>query len=217
MPPRRDPTRHRVHPHRRVTPSDQVAEEARHRRQPSSDRPCRQARLAITDADHGTVSTLMREELEHVGSHHVERRLVDDREECLQVMSDSAQRVRPTPPTDELQVAVDDGITQARNGSRPRAKRTGRQQGTDSSRHAPSHPPPARGCPQDHTCIRRSGHAAQPFRRRRSGRTVAAPGGASDAGSTRTRTVATTAGVSLGRRARRRHQYRCLLDRIAAP
>src|SRR5687768_14550987 len=112
MPPRRDPTRHRVHPHRRVTSSDQVAEEARYRRQPSSDRPCRQARLAITDADHGTVSTLMREELEHVGSHHVERRLFHDREECLQVMSDGAQRVRPTPPTDELQVAVDDGITQ---------------------------------------------------------------------------------------------------------
>lgn len=44
----------------------------------------------------------------------------------------------------------------AHTESHPKTRPTGRDTGMRSSPHAPSGSPPARGCPQDHPCIRRS-------------------------------------------------------------
>jgi hypothetical protein len=72
----------------------------------------------------------MSEELEHVDRRHLYRRLVDDREERLQIMGDRPQRVRPAPPTNELEIATHERITQhitglARSRHRPNKDRKG--------------------------------------------------------------------------------------------
>ena len=139
---------HRVRRHRRVATSDEIGVEARHRRQPTSDRARRQTRLAIRHADHRPVATLMSEELEHVRRPHRHRIRVDHGEEHLQVERHRPHRVRPTPASDELEIAVNERITQ-------RVTRlTRRRHGPDQTRerihprHAHSPPRPGRGCPK---------------------------------------------------------------------
>ena len=108
----RQATRDRVRGDRRVSPGDQVCVEAGDRREPSSDRARRQARLAVPDPNHGAVATLVGDEGEHVRRHHLDGILVDDGEQHLQVMGHRPQRVRPGPPSHERQVRVDKRITQ---------------------------------------------------------------------------------------------------------
>jgi hypothetical protein len=55
----------------------------------------------------------MGQELEHVGGRHLDWVLVDHRKERLQIESDCPQGVRPGPPSHELQIAVDQGMTKS--------------------------------------------------------------------------------------------------------
>ncbi len=112
----REPPRHRVRAHRRVTTSDQVRVEARDRRQAPGDRAGRQPRLAVADPHHRAVAALMGEEVEHICGHDLGRVLVDHTEEGLQVMRDRPKRVRPGPARHERQVRVDQRITQFETG-----------------------------------------------------------------------------------------------------
>ena len=114
--------------HAGVTASDQVRIEPRHRRQPPGDRARRQARLAIRHPNHRPVAALMRQELEHVRRGHLDRVLVDDREERLQIERHRPQRVRPSPARHELQIASRPADHRARNGPHPPAT-------TDRTRH----------------------------------------------------------------------------------
>ena len=66
----------------------------------------RQTRLPISHPHHRPVTTLVGQELEHVGGPYLERVLRDDREGRLQIERDRAQRVRPSAPGHELQIAI---------------------------------------------------------------------------------------------------------------
>ena len=109
------------------------------------------------DADHRAVAALMGQELEHV---HRPRRLTGasstTAEEHLQIERHRPQRVRPTPPRDELEIGVHERITQRVARPHPTATQTGPDTETGSSPNAPSTLRTRRGCPQDHPCIRRS-------------------------------------------------------------
>ena len=112
----REPLRHRVRLDRGVAPGHQIRVEAGHRRQPPGDGPGRQSRLAIREPHHGAVASLVGQELEDIGRDHGDRVLVDDREERLQVEGDRPQRVRPRPSGHELEIGVDQRITQIEAG-----------------------------------------------------------------------------------------------------
>jgi hypothetical protein len=58
----------------------------------------------------------MREEVEHIGGDHLGRLVVGHREEGLQIMGDRPQRVRAGPAGDELEVGIDQRITQREAG-----------------------------------------------------------------------------------------------------
>ena len=161
---RRDPPSRRVDKprgtgfdaHRRVATSDEIGVEARHRRQPPGDRPRRQSRLAIAHAHHRAITALRSEELEHVRRRHLHRVLRHHREERLQIERHRPQRVRPTPTSDELQIAIHQRMHRARNGRHHQQSTTEPDTEKSSSVQAPSTTRPCRGCPKDHPCIRRS-------------------------------------------------------------
>jgi hypothetical protein len=58
----------------------------------------------------------MRQELEHVRRFDRHRLLRHDREEHLQIKRHRPQRVRPAPPGDELEIAVDEWVTKRVTG-----------------------------------------------------------------------------------------------------
>ena len=117
-----------VRPHRCVGPSDQIRVEARHRRQPSRDRPGGKSRLAVTHPDHPAIAPLMGQELEDVGRHHLDRLLVDHAEERLEVEGDCPQAVGPQASGHELQIAVQDRM------AKEITVLTGRRRGADKAR-----------------------------------------------------------------------------------
>jgi hypothetical protein len=95
------------------------------------------------------------EELEHVSRLHVDRLLVDDTEERLQVERDRPQRVGLNPTRHELQIAIKQkmaervtGLTRQRDGTN--------QAREEASEHVPSARRDTRGCNIDHPCIKRS-------------------------------------------------------------
>jgi hypothetical protein len=66
----------------------------------------------------------MGQEVEHVRRGDRRRLLVDDLEERLQVMGDGAQRVRPGAAGHELQIGVDQRVTQRLPGVATRRRRS---------------------------------------------------------------------------------------------
>ena len=94
-----------------VVAGDQVAIEARDRRQPALDRRGRESRGAIGDAHHvlgpGLGTALRGDEGHDVLGPHLERVLLHHREEDAQVMGIGPHRVRTGPADDELQELVD--------------------------------------------------------------------------------------------------------------
>ena len=70
------------------------------------DRPRRQPRLAVRQAYHLTVTTLRRDEPQHVRRGHLNRVFQDRREEHLQVIACRQHRVRTGPRRHELQIAI---------------------------------------------------------------------------------------------------------------
>ena len=96
-PPRRQPSRHRVHRHPDITPSDQVAVQARHRSEPPLDRRRRQPRPPIGDPHHvlrpRPRPALRSDERQHVRRGHLRRLLADDLEEHLQIRCAYARTV----------------------------------------------------------------------------------------------------------------------------
>ena len=86
------------------------------------------ARLPVGDADHGPVAALVRKEVEHVGRDHLDRVLVDDPKERLQIERYRPQRVRPSPASHELEISC-------RRADRPSAKRTSPTGEEDRMRH----------------------------------------------------------------------------------
>jgi hypothetical protein len=79
----------------------------------------RQTRLTVADPHHGPVAPLVGDEVEDVGGGDLNRLLVDDGEERLQIVGDRPHRVRPRPPGHERQVRVDDRIAQRAAGPPP--------------------------------------------------------------------------------------------------
>jgi hypothetical protein len=99
----------RIAPHASITTRDQILEQARHARQPPSDRARRQPRLPVLDPHHPLAATrraLLRQEREHISRPHLRRLLADHLEEHLQVIRNRQPRIRRTPCADELQIAV---------------------------------------------------------------------------------------------------------------
>ena len=141
-------SRHRVRHHRRVAASDQIGVEARHRRQSTSDRASRQSRLMISHPDHRPIAALLGEELEHIRRPSPSPGPVDHGEEHLQVERHRPHRVRPTPPSDELEIAVNERITQCVT------RLTRRRHGPDQTRERvhpgtlTARPPPAADAPR---------------------------------------------------------------------
>ena len=82
----------------RVTTRNEIGVEARHRRQPASDRARRQTRITISQPDHDPIPALLGQELEHIQWRHRHRIAIDDREEHLQIERHRAHRVRATAP-----------------------------------------------------------------------------------------------------------------------
>ncbi len=122
---RRQTLRHRVRRHRRVTPSDRA------RRQP---------RLPVRQANHPAITPLLGQELKHVGRQHLDRFLVDHREERLQVEGRRPQCRRPGATCDELQVPVEERMLQ-RVPALPR--RRGRADETGVAGHRRTVPAPS--------------------------------------------------------------------------
>ena len=89
----REPSRNRIRPQRSVASSDQIGVETRHRGQPSGDGPSGQSRLTVAHPDHPAIAALMGQELEHIGRNHLDRLLVDHREERLEIEGDRPQAV----------------------------------------------------------------------------------------------------------------------------
>jgi hypothetical protein len=67
---------------------------------------------AIAEPHHGAVAALLRKELEHVRRSYGERFVGHDHEERLQIKRNRPKRVRPSPPSDELQIPVDQRMTE---------------------------------------------------------------------------------------------------------
>jgi hypothetical protein len=80
------------------------------------------------DPDHRAVAALGGDEVEDVRGDDLDRVLVDDREERLQIMGDRPQRVRPRPTGHERQVRINQRVTQ-REASLPASTR-----GSDQAR-----------------------------------------------------------------------------------
>jgi hypothetical protein len=103
------PPRHRVG--RNVTAGLQESEETRHDRQPPAHRGSRHpARLTpgIHRLQHTTLTSaagpLSRDERQHISRLHLIGRLAHHREEGPQVRRGRQHRVRPAPPSQELQI-----------------------------------------------------------------------------------------------------------------
>jgi hypothetical protein len=62
------------------------------------------------------LAALVSNEVEDVRRSDVDRILVDDREERLQIMGDGPQRVRSAPASNERQVGIDERLTQREAG-----------------------------------------------------------------------------------------------------
>jgi hypothetical protein len=74
---------------------------------------------AIAEPNHGAVAALLRKELEHVSRGDISRVLPGDGEERLQIERNRPKRVRPSPARDELQIPVDQRITEPIPHPRP--------------------------------------------------------------------------------------------------
>ena len=96
----------------------------------------------------GPVAALMSEELEHVCWPHGHRIHLEHGEEPVQIERHRPHRVRPAPPSDKLEIAVHERISQRISGAHRRARRTGPDTGTGSSPHAHSPLRSCRGCPK---------------------------------------------------------------------
>ncbi len=116
-----------------------IGVEARDRRQSAGDRPCRQPRLTVDETHDPPITALVGQEVEDIARHNLDRLLVDDREERLQVEGDRPQRVRPglsRPRTPSTDLRVD-----GPGSSGPH--RSGTRRGQESGRwsfRAPSQP-----------------------------------------------------------------------------
>ena len=89
------PLRHRTRCH--ITTHNQIVIEPRDRSQPTLDRPCRQTRLTVLDPHHVARHaglTLHRNKPQHISRDNLDRIHLNDREEHLQVIGLSQQRVR---------------------------------------------------------------------------------------------------------------------------
>ncbi len=89
-------------------------EQPRHRRQPAADRARGHPRPAIRKTHHPTITStapLDSDELEHVRRRHLNRVLVDHREEHPQVRHRRQHRVRPAPRRHELHISGEHLIT----------------------------------------------------------------------------------------------------------
>ena len=139
---------HRAHRHRRVTAGDEIGVAARHRRQPPADCPRRQTRLPITDAHHFAVTALGGQELEHIRRRRRQGIPPDDREERLQDEAVPRQRVRPAPTRDELEIAVDEQITERVVGLARRRHRPDHERGSAQPPTLPGTPPPPADAPK---------------------------------------------------------------------
>ena len=107
-----EPPWHRVRSHRRVVSSHQVGVEAGDRRQATGNRAGRQSRFSIGDPHHPPVAPLMGQEVEHITSHDGDRILLDHAEERLQIEGDSPQSVGSDPTRHELEIAVNEWMTE---------------------------------------------------------------------------------------------------------
>ena len=144
LPPRRQTTRHRIACHARVTARDRIGIEARHRRQPPGDRARRQTRLPVTEPDHAAIAALLREELEHIRRRNLPRAHPDDSEERLQIERHRPQRVQPSPTSHELQIPVDELITEPIPHLARHSCRAHQERETSHERTLAARPTPAR-------------------------------------------------------------------------
>ena len=100
-----------------VTDHHQERVEPRDARQSSFDRAGRHARLAIGQTHHSAVtarSALLGDERQHIDRGNIDRRLVDHREEGAEIRHRRQHRVRPRPRHDELDIAIQQRITELR-------------------------------------------------------------------------------------------------------
>ncbi len=128
----RQAARHRVARDTGVAADDQVLIEACDRRQPALDRASRQACLAVLDPhDLGVAPrpALLLDEREHVGGLDVDRVLVDDREEHLQVERSGQHRVPTSPSGHQLDIRVEQRMTETDHLT------AGGSLGADQARH----------------------------------------------------------------------------------
>jgi hypothetical protein len=141
FPPGRQPPRHRISRH--VTAGLQEREEARHDRQPPPDRGTshpgglqpgiHRLQCAVLA---GPARALSGDERQHIGRPDLIGRLGNHREEHLQVIRGRQHRVRPAPPTQELQVDIGQRHADPDNQLTGRLTRTGHAKA--GSRHSNS-------------------------------------------------------------------------------
>jgi hypothetical protein len=114
----RQPARHRVTHHRRVTAYQQVLIQTSDGGQATLDRAGRQTPFAVLDAHHRRAASrlaLRRDERQHVGGVDLNRVLADDREEDLQIERARQHRVRPRPRRDQLQERIQQRMPHTNN------------------------------------------------------------------------------------------------------
>ena len=138
------PTRHRIPGHSRVAARDCVRVETRHRRQSPGDRARRQTGLPIAQPNHGAVAALLREELEHVSRRDISRVLPDNGEERLQIERNRPKRVRPSPARNELQIPIDQRMTEPIPHPAQHTRRAHQQRETSHDRTLAAPEPTAR-------------------------------------------------------------------------
>jgi len=145
--PSRQASRHGVDRH--VAAGDEIAIEARHRRQPPLDRRRRQPRSAVGDA-HDLLRArpgplLSSHEVQDVPRRHLRRRLAHHGEERLQIMRIRPHRARPGPPESELQELVDLVVTDTPRPVAIGAHHTPERRGPHHRTHLLIGPTPTRG------------------------------------------------------------------------
>jgi hypothetical protein len=165
--PSRQASRHRVDRH--LAAGDEIAIEARHRRQPPLDRRRRQPRSAVGDA-HDLLRArpgplLSSHEVDHVPRRHRSRLFAHHGEERLQIMRIRPHRGGPGPSMSELQELVDQAMTDT-----PRPVAIGAHHAPE--RRRPHHrTPPDRTNPHQRRVLRQSAQEVDHPCKCRSGRT----------------------------------------------
>ena len=96
---------------RGVISSEQIGVETRHRGQPSGDGPSGKSRFAVAHPDHPAIASLMGQN-RRCRPKPPRPVLLDHREERLEIEGDRPQAVGPQPPGHELEIAVDERMTE---------------------------------------------------------------------------------------------------------